>query len=55
MGKQGHGRSNLRSGNFAEGLQIVDPVGSLLPRYPADTEPAQVRQGLTRMLKVSKT
>lgn len=38
-----------------EGVYIVDPMGSVVLRYPPDTEPAPVQHDLTRMLKVSKT
>ena len=38
-----------------EGVYIVDPMGSVVLRYPPDTEPEPVQHDLVRMLKVSKT
>ena len=36
-----------------EGAYIVDPLGSVLLRYPADTQPEPVQEDLARLLEAS--
>ncbi len=35
-------------------LWVIDPIGNLMMRFPADGEPAKIRKDLSRLLKASR-
>ncbi len=40
---------------YREHLYIVDPMGNLMMRFPADPDPKQVRKDLDRLLRASSS
>jgi hypothetical protein len=40
-------------GSVRDHLYIVDPIGSLMMRYPRDADASKMKKDLTRLLKVS--
>jgi len=35
-------------------LYVVDPLGNLMMRFPADGEPTKIRKDISRLLKASR-
>lgn len=42
------------AGEAQESIYIVDPLGNLVLRYRADTDPSDIRKDLTRLLRLSQ-
>jgi len=35
-------------------LYVIDPIGNLMMRFPADGDPARIRKDIGRLLKASR-